>query len=108
MAMPEDKLNALVGIMAEERAGAFADVELAIREIEDALTVPALAIIPELGSKKVFVVEDGRAVPRLVETGVRTEAEVQVIRGLQPSDRVIISAIQRRSSGLPVQEKAPS
>lgn len=88
--------------------GAFADVELAIREIEDALTVPALAIIPELGSKKVFVVEEGRAVPRLVETGVRTEREVQVIRGLEPEDRVIVSAIQRLSSGLPVREKAPS
>ncbi len=86
--------------------GAFADVELAIREIEDALTVPAMAIIPELGSKKVFVMEDGRAVPRLVETGVRTDSEVQVIRGLEAEDRVIVSGIQRLSSGLPVREKA--
>lgn len=86
--------------------GAFADVELAIREIEDALTVPAMAIIPELGSKKVFVVEDGRATPRLVETGVRTDTEVQVVRGLAADDRVIVSAIQRLSSGLPVREKA--
>jgi membrane fusion protein (multidrug efflux system) len=88
--------------------GAFADVELVIREIEDALTVPAIAIIPELGTKKVFVVEDGRAVPRLVETGVRTDTEVQVIRGLAASDKVIVSAIQRLSSGLPVREKAGS
>ena len=86
--------------------GAFADVELAIREIEDALTVPAIAIIPELGSKKVFVMEDGLAVPRLVETGVRTDTEVQVIRGLVANDRVIVSAIQRLTSGLPVREKA--
>ena len=86
--------------------GAFADVELAIREIEDALTVPAIAIIPELGSKKVFVMEDGQAVPRLVETGVRTDTEVQITRGLVASDKVIISAIQRLRSGLPVEEKA--
>jgi membrane fusion protein (multidrug efflux system) len=86
--------------------GAFADVDLAIREIEDALTVPALAIIPELGSKKVFVVEDGKAMPRLIETGVRTPTEVQIVRGLEPGDRVIVSAIQRLSSGLPVREKA--
>lgn len=88
--------------------GAFADVELAIREIEDALMVPAIAIIPELGSKKVFVLEDGLAVPRLVETGVRTDTEVQVIRGLEATDRVIVSAIQRLSSGLPVRERATS
>ena len=86
--------------------GAFADVELAINEIEDALTVPSLAVIPELGSKKLFVVEDGRAVPRLVETGVRTETEVQITRGLEPRDHVIVSAIQQLHSGLPVTEKA--
>lgn len=88
--------------------GAFADVELAVREIEDALTVPALAVIPELGSKKVFIIEDGKAVPRLVETGVRSETEVQITRGLDADDRVIITAIQRLSSGLPVREKTPS
>ena len=88
--------------------GSFADVALEIREIEDALTVPALAVIPELGSKKVFVVEDGRAAPRLVETGVRTETEVQVTRGLEPGDRVIVSAIQQLRSGLAVKSKAAS
>lgn len=85
--------------------GAFADVELAINEIEDALTVPAIAIIPELGSKKVFVAEEGKAVPRLVETGVRTDTEVQITRGLEAGDRVIVSAIQRLASGLPVRER---
>ena len=85
--------------------GAFADVELAINEIEDALTVPAMAIIPELGSKKLFVVEDGKAAPRLVETGVRTDTEVEITRGLVAGERVIVSAIQRLSSGLPVREK---
>ncbi|MDH3213376.1 MAG: efflux RND transporter periplasmic adaptor subunit [Myxococcales bacterium] len=85
--------------------GAFADVELEINVIEDALTVPALAVIPELGSKKVFVVEEGRAVPRLVETGVRTETEVEITHGLEVADRVIVSAIQRLNSGLPVRER---
>ena len=88
--------------------GAFADVELAINEIDDALTVPAIAIIPELGSKKVFVVEDGKATPRLVETGVRTDTEVQITRGLAAGDRVIVSAIQRLSSGLPVRDASAS
>ncbi len=85
--------------------GAFADVELEIREIADALTVPAMAVIPELGSKKLFVVEGGVAVPRLIETGIRTDTEVQVTRGLAPGDRVIVSAIQQLRSGLPVAER---
>ena len=86
--------------------GAFADVELAVNEIENALTVPSIAVIPELGSKKLFVIEEGRAVARLVETGVRTDTEVEIVRGLEPGDHVIVSAIQRLSSGLAVKEKA--
>ena len=88
--------------------GAFADVEIAVREIEDALTVPALAVIPELGSRKVFVVEEGRAAPRLVVTGVRTESEVQVVSGLEAGDRVIVSAIQQLASGREVVERSAS
>jgi membrane fusion protein (multidrug efflux system) len=88
--------------------GTFADVELAVREVEDALTVPALALIPEMGSKKIFVLEDGHAVPRLVETGIRTDREIQITRGLAPDEQVIVSAIQQLSSGLPVRQKAPS
>ncbi len=86
--------------------GAFADVEIAVRQIEDAITVPALAVIPELGSKKVFVLEDGKATSRLVETGIRTENEVQIVSGVEAGDRVIVSAIQQLASGREVVERA--
>ena len=36
------------------------------------------------------------------------ESEVQITRGLAPNERVIVSAIQQLSSGLPVRERAPS
>jgi membrane fusion protein (multidrug efflux system) len=85
--------------------GAFADVELAVREIADALTVPSMAVIPELGSKKVFVVEDGKAAARLVETGVRTESEVQITSGLEPDDLVIVTAVQQLSTGRAVRQR---
>lgn len=85
--------------------GSFADVELTIREIPDALTVPAIAVIPELGGKKVFVVEDGQAVPRIVETGIRTDTEVQIVRGLEPEEKVIVSGIQQLVPGAAVVER---
>jgi len=84
--------------------GAFADVTLAVDEVADALVVPSIAVVPELGGKKVFVVEDGLAQPRRVETGIRTENEVQITTGLAPGERVIVSAIQRLVPGLPVRE----
>ena len=82
--------------------GVFADVELAVREVEGALTVPAMAVIPELGGKKVFVVEDGRAVARQVETGMRGADRVEIVEGLEPGDAVIVSAIQQLRDGMPV------
>lgn len=83
--------------------GAFADVELTVLQVADALAVPAIAVIPELGGKKVFVYEDGTAQPRQVETGIRTEDEVEVTRGLAPGDLVLTSGILELKAGLPVE-----
>lgn len=82
--------------------GSFADVEVVVREVDGALTVPAAAVIPEMGGKKVFVVEEGLAQPRIVETGIRSETEVQVVRGLAAGDEVIVTGVQRLRTGLPV------
>jgi membrane fusion protein (multidrug efflux system) len=86
--------------------GAFADVEIVVRRIENALAVPSRAVIPELGGKKVFVYEGGEAQPRPVETGLRTAEVVEVTEGLEPDDQVIVTAIQRLRPGLPVQIEA--
>ena len=74
--------------------GAFADIDLIFEEIDDALTVPAIAIMPELGGKKVYVLENGKAVLRDVETGIRTDERVQVTSGLLPQDTVIVTGLQ--------------
>jgi membrane fusion protein (multidrug efflux system) len=83
--------------------GMFANVELIVRSVPDALAVPSIAIIPELGGKKVFVYEDGRARPRAVETGIRTENEVEITSGLDEGDLVITSGVLQLQPGLEVE-----
>ncbi len=83
--------------------GAFADVELLIERIDDALTVPAIAVVPELQGRKVFVYRDGRVDQAMVETGIRTESVVQIVEGLAPGDTVIVSGLQLIRAGQPVQ-----
>lgn len=83
--------------------GAFADVTLAIREVPDALTVPSIAIIPELGGKKVWVVAGGTAEPRPVETGIRTGDRVEVTRGLEAGEQVIVTGLQLVRPGMAVE-----
>ena len=89
--------------------GAFANVDLVLRSISDALTVPSIAVIPELGGKKVFVFEDGAAQPRSVETGIRSKSAVQITSGLAQGDVVIVSGILQLQPGLPVEiEEVPA
>jgi membrane fusion protein (multidrug efflux system) len=83
--------------------GVFANVDLVLRSISDALTVPSIAVIPELGGKKVFVFEDGAAQPRTVETGIRSESVVQVTSGLKEGDVVIVSGLMQLQPGLEVE-----
>ena len=87
--------------------GAFAQVEIPIRNVPDALSVPSIAVIPELGGKKVFVVEAGKAEPRIVETGIRTDTRVQITTGLEPGERVIVSNLPRLVRGVEVEEVGP-
>lgn len=87
--------------------GAFAEVELAVRSVADALSVPSMAVIPELGGKKVFLLADGVAEPRVVETGIRTADRVQITQGLEPGDSVIVTNIPRLARGVEVEVVGP-
>lgn len=82
--------------------GAFAKVDVVLENIEDALMLPSEALIPELGGQKVYIYQAGQAMPRPVETGLRTSQRVQITGGLAPGDTVITSGILQMRPGLPV------
>lgn len=81
--------------------GAFVKIEFILEDIQNALLVPTEAIIPELGGQKVFVVRNNAATSVKVETGLRTDKEIQITKGLSSSDTVIITGL------LQVREKTP-
>lgn len=73
--------------------GQFAKVELIFNTLEEALMVPSEAVIPELGGYKIYVSRGGTVESKVVEVGIRTESQVQVVSGLQPKDTIITSGI---------------
>lgn len=79
--------------------GAFANVGVTLSEVNDALMVPAVAVIPGLEEKNVFVVKDGKAEQRAVQTGTRTQGTVHVLSGLAAGDVVITSGLQQMRHG---------
>ena len=82
--------------------GRYASIKLNKDEIQDALAVPSEAIVPEMGKDKIFLYKAGKAQPVEITTGIRTEAEVQVLQGLSVGDTVITSGTLQLRTGLPV------
>jgi membrane fusion protein (multidrug efflux system) len=82
--------------------GAFANVQLTLKTIDDAILIPTEALIPELQGQKVFLYKNGIAISIPVETGIRTEREIQVTKGIQLSDSLIVTGLLQLKDSMQV------
>lgn len=83
-------------------AGSFADVELVLQELQNALMIPSEALVPELKGQKVFIIRDGKVADQPVEIGLRTEKEVQVVSGLSVDDTLLTTGMLQVRAGMTV------
>lgn len=104
-----DPVNRTVTLKAEVpnpdgtlRAGQFADVELVLEEIPNALLVPESAIVSREGESFLFVVANGVAERRSVRLGEREPGRVQVLEGVAEGETVVVAGQQRIQDGTPV------
>lgn len=72
--------------------GAFAKVNLNVKS-EAALMVPTNIVIPEARGKKLMRYHNGKAEAVMVETGLRTKDDVQILSGINAGDTIISSSI---------------
>lgn len=79
--------------------GRYVSITLNAREYPNTLAVPATAVISEMGIDKVFLCKNGTAQPAEIAKGLRTDAEVQVLRGLAVGDTVITSGTMQLRTG---------
>lgn len=85
------------------KPGMFARVRLILAERANALVVPEEAIVPQGSKAAVWKVVDGKAVRTEVKTGMRREAKVEILEGLQLGDTVVTAGQMRLSrDGAPV------
>ena len=73
--------------------GAFAKVDLGLKNLEGALLVPSQCILPEARTKKVIVIKNGIATFTVVETGIRTDSYIQIVKGAQVGDTIVATAL---------------
>jgi len=82
--------------------GAFANIVLILEEIDNALMVPTISVVPELNSQKVYVVRNGEIEQARIETGIRTSDKVQIINGVAPGDTVLTTGLLQVNPGTEV------
>jgi len=73
--------------------GAFANVDLRLKEDKNALMVPTQAIIPQERNKKLIVAKGGKAKFVTVKTGVRQASNIEILSGIEPGDTIVTTGI---------------
>jgi membrane fusion protein (multidrug efflux system) len=75
--------------------GAFAQVKIKLNDIDAAIMIPTEAIIPDINGQKVFTLKNGKTHYARVETGIRTDAKIQITKGLSVGDTVLTTGIMQ-------------
>jgi membrane fusion protein (multidrug efflux system) len=81
-----------IEIRDEERRikpGMFGRMSIVYDVHENVLQVPRSAIVEDMGNQTVFVIEDDKAVRRIVQTGYGHEGMVEITDGLTDDDAVV-------------------
>lgn len=71
------------------KPGMFGRMSIIYDRHEDVLQIPRSAIVEDMGNQTVFVVEDDKAVRRIVQTGYSNEGLIEITSGIEETDRVI-------------------
>lgn len=79
--------------------GDFVQLFLRLRERANAIMVPAEAIIPELNKHVVYKIHNGKAVRHQVGIGKRTKRMVEITRGLNAGDTVMVTGLLQVREG---------
>lgn len=100
------KIIALYSNKKEEcKPGAFADIEIPLSVEEKAIIIPNEAIVPDIRGLRVFLLKQGKAKPKPIEAGMRTASSLEIIKGLNIGDTVLVAGASLMKAGSKVKAK---
>ena len=86
------------------KPGQFATVRILQERAEPAVLIPARAVLNQAGVNRVYVVKDGHAEQRLVQTG-QTEGDLIEIRnGVAADEQVATSNLEQLTDGIAIKQ----
>ena len=77
-------------------------MDVRLEQLNDALIVPAEALIPDIQGQKVLLMKGGKVVSARVQLGIRSANSVQLTSGVQVGDSVLITGLLAVREGMPV------
>lgn len=84
------------------KPGQSASVNFQLQTIENALVIPTLSTVKELGRDITYVYSNGKAKQVEIVTGLRTSSSVQVVSGLSVGDTVLTTGVMQLRDDMPV------
>jgi len=82
------------------KPGMFAEIVISLNHQSRALVIPQEAVLDDKGEKIVFIKQEGKYFPRRVETGIKENGLIEIIRGLQEGEEVVIQGNYQLKSKL--------
>lgn len=84
------------------KPGHSATIEIKLKEIENAIVVPSIVTVAEMGRDIAYVYKGGIAHQVELKKGIRTASSIQVLDGLQAGDTLLVSGVMQLREGMPV------
>ena len=82
--------------------GQSVTIEIQLHEITDAIVIPSIASLAEMGRSIAYVYDNGKARQVTLQRGMRTASSVQVLEGLNIGDTLLVSGVMQLRDGRPV------
>lgn len=86
------------------RAGYFTTVSIVEDSKNKAVVVPLASVLPTEFGMVAFVIQDGIAVRRKVETGLQVTGEaIEILSGLEPGEQLVVEGMESLQENVPVE-----
>jgi len=86
------------------KPGQFATVRILQERAEPAVLIPARAVLSDAGVNRVYVIKDGHAEQRLVQTGQAEGDLIEIRNGVAADEQVATSNLQQLTDGIAIKQ----
>ena len=84
------------------KPGLSGNIETLLSEIPNAIVIPTISSVTEMGRDIAYVYKNGIAQEVLVTKGYRTASHVQILSGLSAGDTLLTTGVMQLRNGMPV------